>query len=326
MKYYTGAGDDGTTENLRGLKVPKDSIEINLIGTMDELTSVLGLAKSTALDGELRDHIDWLQQDILKFNADLSMGEELTLSVEFLESVIDSYQQYTGSFQGFVKPGDSRLGAVLDIARTVARRSERIATQAIRQNLIANEFGIYLNRLSDLLYAMARFAGAMEKVRKQIHGSIEESLTGNLEGSDYITAAHSINLHTAQKLSKKIQEYAQTSSTKAVIAVCDSGGNLLLLHKMDDAFIASIDIAINKAFTSAALKMTTEKVGELSKPGSSLYGLELTNNGRIVIFGGGVPLKMGHLIIGGLGVSGGTAEIDTELAEYGARLIERKEV
>ena len=87
---------------------------------------------------------------------------------------------------------------------------------------------------------------------------------------------------------------------------------------MDGSYIASFDIALNKSFTSAALKMPTSALKTLAQPGAPLYGIQFTNNGRIVIFGGGVPLrnKDGE-IIGGLGVSGGTGEQDTALAEYG---------
>ncbi|MBQ8758551.1 MAG: heme-binding protein, partial [Clostridia bacterium] len=92
---------------------------------------------------------------------------------------------------------------------------------------------------------------------------------------------------------------------------------------MDDAFIASYDIAVNKAFTVVSLKMPTKNLATLAAPGGSLYGIQFTNNGKIIIFGGGEPLcgKDGA-IIGGLGVSGGTAEQDTYLGEYGKEFFE----
>ena len=92
---------------------------------------------------------------------------------------------------------------------------------------------------------------------------------------------------------------------------------------MDDSYIASYDVAVNKAFTVVALKMSTSALKPLAQPGASLYGIQFTNGGRIVIFGGGDPLtsKDGS-IIGGLGVSGGTEEQDTALSSYGKRYFE----
>lgn len=112
----------------------------------------------------------------------------------------------------------------------------------------------------------------------------------------------------ADDLCKVVIMKAREQGIKVVAAVCDNGGNLLSLKRDDDAFIASIDIAINKAFTSTSLKMSTEQVGKLSQPGASLYGLQYTNSGKIVIFGGGVTLTVNGEIVGALGVSGGSAE------------------
>ena len=126
----------------------------------------------------------------------------------------------------------------------------------------------------------------------------------------------------ADDLCKVVIMKAREQGIKVVAAVCDNGGNLLSLKRDDDAFIASIDIAINKAFTSTSLKMSTEQVGKLSQPGASLYGLQYTNSGKIVIFGGGVTLTVNGEIVGALGVSGGSAEQDTALAEFGKKIFE----
>lgn len=129
-----------------------------------------------------------------------------------------------------------------------------------------------------------------------------------------------ITLDIARKLIHKVQKKAEEMGVKAVVAVTNEGGNVVAVECMDDAYIASYDIAVNKAFTCAALKMPTSKLKVLAQPGESLYGIQFTNNGRIVIFGGGVPLCSGDKTIGGLGVSGGSEEQDTLLAEYGNRV------
>ena len=129
-----------------------------------------------------------------------------------------------------------------------------------------------------------------------------------------------VTLEIARKLIHKVEEKAKEIGVKAVVAVANDGGNIVAVECMDDSYIASYDIAVNKAFTCTALKMPTTTLKELAQPGKDLYGIQFTNNGRIVIFGGGVPLKNGDKTIGGLGVSGGSEEQDTLLAEYGERV------
>lgn len=89
---------------------------------------------------------------------------------------------------------------------------------------------------------------------------------------------------------------------------------------MDDSFIASYDVAFNKAYTVVGLKISTIELKKLAQPGGPLYGIQNTNDGKIVIFGGGEPLMIGGRIAGGLGVSGGTEDEDTALAAYGRQV------
>ena len=130
----------------------------------------------------------------------------------------------------------------------------------------------------------------------------------------------SITLDEANVLIEKIKARAREMGVNAVIAVADASANPVAVQCMDGSYIASYDVAFNKAYTVTALKMPTTTLKDLAQPGGSLYGIQFTNGGRIVIFGGGVPLydKAGN-IVGGLGVSGGSEGEDTELAEYGGR-------
>ena len=131
----------------------------------------------------------------------------------------------------------------------------------------------------------------------------------------------SITLSQAKKLAQKVEEKAKEMGVNAVVAVSDASGRPILVECMDDSFIASYDVALNKAYTVVALKMSTITLKGLSQPGESLYGIQFTNNGQIVIFGGGDPLVYNSQLIGGLGVSGGTEEQDTALSAYGAKLL-----
>ena len=129
-----------------------------------------------------------------------------------------------------------------------------------------------------------------------------------------------MSLELAKALAQRVEERAVQMGVKAVVVVMNSGANPVLVHCMDDSFIASYDVAFNKAYTVVGLKISTIELKKLAQPGGSLYGVQNTNGGRIVIFGGGEPLMAGGRIVGGLGVSGGTEEEDTALAAYGRQV------
>lgn len=131
-----------------------------------------------------------------------------------------------------------------------------------------------------------------------------------------------MTLKMAEALIAKVKQKAALMGVNAVVAVFDASARPVAVHCMDDAFIASFDIALNKAYTCASLKMSTSQLGELSQPGQPLYGIQFTNGGKIVIFGGGEVLKIQGNIIGALGVSGGSAQEDTALAAYGKAIFE----
>lgn len=131
-----------------------------------------------------------------------------------------------------------------------------------------------------------------------------------------------ISLSDAKFLAEKVEDRAREMGVNAVVAVADEGGNLKLCECMDNSYLASRDIAINKAYTVVALKMPTSKLATLAAPGGPLYGIQHTNGGRIVIFGGGDTLELNGKILGGLGVSGGSAEQDTALSAYGKKIFE----
>ena len=132
-----------------------------------------------------------------------------------------------------------------------------------------------------------------------------------------------MTLAKAEKLCDAVLEEASRMGVRAVVCVSDGAGNPKIVKVADDAYIASYDVAIGKAFTVVALKMSTSKLSTLAKPGGELYGIQFTNGGRIVIFGGGDPLTdRGGRVIGGLGVSGGSEAQDAALSDFGKRYFE----
>jgi uncharacterized protein GlcG (DUF336 family) len=126
-----------------------------------------------------------------------------------------------------------------------------------------------------------------------------------------------ITLKEAQTIISAAEHKAQQMGQPMNIAVMDAGRNLVAFHRMDGAWVASIDIAIDKAFTSAGRGLTTRKIGEMAQPGQPLFGINTTNGGRIVIFAGGIPLMRDGEVVGAIGVSGGAVDEDHEVAEAG---------
>lgn len=136
------------------------------------------------------------------------------------------------------------------------------------------------------------------------------------------SAPQGMTLALAVKLIEKVEAKAAEWGMRVVTAVSDASGRPVAVHCMDGAYIGSFDVALNKTYTSVAFQMSTAKLGTLSQPGESLYGIQFTNGGKIVIFGGGEVLERNGKMIGALGVSGGTAKQDTDLAVYGKSVFE----
>jgi uncharacterized protein GlcG (DUF336 family) len=113
---------------------------------------------------------------------------------------------------------------------------------------------------------------------------------------------------------KKAAEIGQPMN----IAVVDQGGNLVAHVRMDNAWIGSVDISINKAWTSRAFDITTKDLGKNSQSGDQFFGIHASNRGRVMIFAGGIPLKRGNQVVGAIGVSGGSGDQDHSVAEAGA--------
>ena len=126
-----------------------------------------------------------------------------------------------------------------------------------------------------------------------------------------------VGLEQAKQVIDAAEQHAEEIGVPSVITVANSEGNLIAQHRMDGAWRPSINISRNKAYTAAGLEMPTHELAEPSQPGNPLYGLQTTDKGRIVIFGGGFPLEYDGDVIGAVGSSGGMPEEDMEVAQAG---------
>ncbi|QMV17747.1 heme-binding protein [Granulicella sp. 5B5] len=132
------------------------------------------------------------------------------------------------------------------------------------------------------------------------------------------TSIKTIQLTDARRIiaaaTKKAEEIGQPMN----IAVVDAGGNLLAFERMENAWLGSIDIAQKKAFTSRAFDITTKDLGTHSQSGNQFFGIHASNDGKIMIFAGGIPVKQDGIVVGAVGVSGGSGDQDHAVAEAGA--------
>jgi uncharacterized protein GlcG (DUF336 family) len=128
----------------------------------------------------------------------------------------------------------------------------------------------------------------------------------------------SVSLDDAQRVIQAGIAKAKEIGSPSNIAVADAGGNLLAFARMEGAWLGSIDIAINKAFTARAFDIATKRLASFAQPGEQFYGIHVSNHGRVMIFAGGLPLKSGNHVIGAVGVSGGAGEQDEQIVEAAA--------
>jgi uncharacterized protein GlcG (DUF336 family) len=127
-----------------------------------------------------------------------------------------------------------------------------------------------------------------------------------------------ITLEDARRIIAAAETKAQEIGQPMNIAVADAGGNLVAHIRMDNAWIGSVDISIKKAWTSRAFDITTKDLAENSQSGDQFFGIHASNDGRVMIFAGGIPLKKDGQIVGAIGVSGGSGDQDHAVAEAGA--------
>ncbi len=312
---YTKNGDNGRSATKTRLNIPKNSPVFELMGTLDECVSFLGLAKQHAPSPQVSDLLELIQKGAMALCEELAGGEKYASAarVAELEKAIDMLTASLPDLTSFALPGKTPCGAALDVARTVARRAERKAVAMSTTGGIPRDMLAWLNRVSDLLFALARHCDQQGSEKPMAPAA------STTPAPAYASTA-GITCRQATALCEAVLQKARDNGLRLVTAVCDAGGNLVTFLRDDDAIIGSIDIAINKAFTAASLKMSTEEIGRLAQPGAPLFGIQHTNNGKIVIFGGGVPLLRDGVVVGALGVSGGTAEQDTAIGQFGAQI------
>lgn len=329
---YTKTGDKGTTALVGGSRVAKSDLKVECYGTVDEAISSLGFARTQSSSELVLDVLKKVETRLFAVGAELAADEkglkkleglkptgsddELSFvpvtedDISYLEGVIDKITVLVGKQHEFVIPGVNASSAALHVARTIVRKAERRVVELSQVEDVRPLVQKYLNRLSDLVFALARYeeeVPAREELCNRVVAAVKETLG---------MSEKQFNLETLQGMALRAQEKARELGVPCVFAAVDDGGNLVLFQRMEGSLLISMDVAQGKAFTAMSMKMPTDEVGKLCQPGQPFYGLENSKPGKFVLFGGGFPFVVDGKVVGGIGVSGGTAEQDMEIARY----------
>lgn len=331
---YTRGGDKGTTGLFGGGRTAKDDIRVEAYGTMDEANSAIGVAYSLSKDEEIREILHHMQERIFVLGAELASDDKGWErlkdkvgqgDVDFMEKTMDHYLAIIGPQRDFVIPGKNPASAALHYARTVVRRGERRIVAYRGENPeVRPETVKFANRLSDLLFVLARTEEFEEDIRQSVKNSMKtDEIAQGAGNPDFVPDDDPKKLLTiAKRMAAASRVKARQMGVPIVFSAVDLGGNLAYYERMEDSLLASIDISQNKAYTANALKCPTSVVQDLAKEDSPLFGIQFTNDSRIVTFGGGYPLIVDGVQIGAIGVSGGTADEDMAIAEAGLAILE----
>lgn len=163
----------------------------------------------------------------------------------------------------------------------------------------------YIDKSCDFFHIIYKFIREKAMV-KYVTELISEKLSS-------IDMDNNLSLEKARKIIRAGQKKAQKMDIAAVFAVVNAEGNLIIEERMDNAILVSVEVAYKKAYTAAALKLNTEDLTALVQPGAMFYGLQ--SNPKYIVFGGGMLLKINGKIVGAVGVSGGSAQEDMEIAK-----------
>ena len=131
----------------------------------------------------------------------------------------------------------------------------------------------------------------------------------------------SVTLDEAREIIAAARKEAEKQGQPMCIAVVCAGNHLLAFERMPNAWTGSVDIALNKAWTSRSFDIDTKTLSTVAQPGTDFYGIHVSNHGKVMIFAGGIPLKRGGKVVGAIGVSGGSGKQDHAVAEAGAKVI-----
>jgi len=216
--------------------------------------------------------------------------------------------------RSFILPGRSEAASRLHFARTLARRAERRLVELSSEISVRHVLMRYINRLSDCLYALAR-AEDHDAHQNDIIQKVAERYLAATRTAVTRESTMSLSFHELHQLTRAAVTRAEELQVPVVVSIVDTNGTPTVTWRMPDASLVSSELAPKKAWTAVAMKTATHELTSAVQPGAALYGLESHMQGKIVTFGGGYALWREGLLLGGLGISGGSVEQDMDIAE-----------
>lgn len=323
MAIYTRTGDAGTTALFTGQRVSKTHPRVEAYGTLDELNAALSLCICAAKSPQHRQLLENIQLQLFWFSAELASESEQpnpeqryisSEEIAALETAIDTAMGRVTPLRSFILPGRSEAASRLHFARTLARRAERRLVELSADIAVRHVLMRYINRLSDCLYALAR-AEDHDAHQNDIIQKVAERYLVAIRTSAIKEPTMSLSFQELHQLTRAAVTRAEELQVPVVISIVDANGTQTVTWRMPDALLVSSELAPKKAWTAVAMKTATHELTSAVQPGAALYGLESHMQGKVVTFGGGYALWREGLLLGGLGISGGSVEQDMDIAE-----------
>lgn len=229
--------------------------------------------------------------------------KNVSFETKNIENCVLKYSNILSLNDDYKIPEENEEVFIAYLLYTIIKKIQRRFMLLAKHREIKAELINYINKSRDFSHIVYKFI--QEKIMiKYVIELISEKLS---------STENNLSLEKARKIIRAGEKKAKEMNLSAVFAVVNSEGNLIIEERMDNAILVSIDVAYKKAYTAAALKLNTEDLTALVQPGAMFYGLQ--SDPKYIVFGGGMLLKVDGKIVGAVGVSGGSAQEDMEIAK-----------
>ena len=304
-------------------------MDINLIKSFIEKSDfdeniILNTDINTSLEKSIFNHIDEAinlikkldkfidNQDFSNILKELSKKfllikdkKNVSFETKNIENCILKYSNILSLNDEYKTPEENEEVLIAYLLYIIIKKIQRRFLLLSKSRRIKLELINYINKSRDFLHIVYKFI--QEKVMvKYVMELVSEKLSS-------IDMDNNLSLEKARKIIRAGQKKAKKMNIAAVFAVVNAEGNLIIEERMDNAILVSVEVAYKKAYTAAALKLNTEDLTALVQPGAMFYGLQ--SDPKYIVFGGGMLLKINGKIVGAVGVSGGSAQEDMEIAK-----------
>jgi len=304
-------------------------MDINLIKSFIEKSDfdeniILNTDINTSLEKSIFNHIDEAinlikkldkfidNQDFSNILKELSKKfllikdkKNVSFETKNIENCILKYSNILSLNDEYKTPEENEEVLIAYLLYIIIKKIQRRILLLSKSRRIKLELINYINKSRDFLHIVYKFI--QEKVMvKYVMELVSEKLSS-------IDMDNNLSLEKARKIIRAGERKAKEMNIAAVFAVVNPEGNLIIEERMDNAILVSVEVAYKKAYTAAALKLNTQDLTALVQPGAMFYGLQ--SDPKYIVFGGGMLLKVDGKIVGAVGVSGGSAQEDMEIAK-----------